>query len=120
MMRKAEKEQVDLLAHEPFEDGKRQLQKARHALVNNYKPQIVLDHAAIAKAYLHDADKAAMQHRSYSSRILAARQSALNAGLRNSDELVKGLADIDDDLRDESDLFSDPLPPAEFSKFQRI
>lgn len=119
IMQKAEQEQVDLLAHEQFQDGKRHLQKAQSALSNNFKPQIVLDNAAIAKAHLKEADGAAIQRRTYSSRILTARQSALKAGLRNSDELVKGLADVDDDLRDESDLFTDPLAPSDFSKFQK-
>lgn len=119
LMEKANQDQVDLLAHEQYQDGKRYLEKARTALAGEYKSEITLENASIAKAYFIEADKAANQRRSYSSRLLTARQSALDAGLLNSAELVEGLEDVDDDLRDESNLFTAPLKPAEFSDFQK-
>jgi outer membrane protein OmpA-like peptidoglycan-associated protein len=119
IMKIAEEEQTDLLAHDQYQDGKFNVEKARNALTSGYKPQSILDYAAIAKAHFKDARQAALPRTSYSDRILAARKSALDAGLRSSKSLIEGLEAVDDDLRDESDMFTSPLTPEEFSKFQK-
>ena len=119
MLEKANQDQVDLLAHSQYEDGKRYMEKAQTALAGGYKPEIILENASIAKAYFLEANKAANKRRSYSIRLLGARQSALDAGLLASAELIEGLEEVDDDLRDDSDLFSTPLKPTEFSQFQK-
>ena len=119
IMQRVMQEQIDLLAYDEYKDGKRFLAKANRALNEGFKPEITLDNAATAKAYLNAAETAATPRKNFSDRILAARQSALNAGLRSSADLVEGLEEADDDLRDDTDMFSEPLTPEDFSKFQK-
>lgn len=119
LMNKTQKEQSDLLAFEEYMDGVESLAKAKKGLDRGYDKEIILSNAAIAKAYFISADKLSMVRRSNATRILQARQSSIDAGLRNSKPLTEVLADIDDDLRDETDDFSEALNPKDFSEFQK-
>lgn len=110
---------VDLLANKEYSKGRDSLAKAEKGLARNHKDEDILKDAAIAKAYFQDAGKKAESRSSFATRILKARESSLQAGLRNSVSLVDTMEDIDDDLRNETSLFSKALSPVEFSEFQK-
>ena len=119
MMKKAEKEQHDLLSFNEYMDGAEYLGKAKLGLSRSHKSEIILDNAGIAKAYFEDAANLSRARSSNATRILQARNSSLKAGLRNNKDLAADLADVDEDLRDETDNFAQALEPNEFSEFQK-
>ena len=119
VMQTAEDEQSDLLSVKEYDKGINYLDRARRGLSSNYSKEIILENAAIAKAYFQDARIQGGVKSSKAVRILQARKSSLRAGLRNSEKLVVALADVDDDLRGETDDFSKTLEPKEFSEFQK-
>lgn len=119
VMKSVEAKQVDLLADKEYLKGREYLEKAKKGLSRGYENEDILENAAIAKAYFLDAKRIAKPRNSFATRIMKARKSSLRAGLRNSASLVDALEDIDDDLRDETELFSESLNPLEFSKFQQ-
>ncbi len=120
IMYKAEDEQSDLLSIKLYTKGMDYLTRARLGLTRNYSKESILENAAIAKAYFQEARVESGVRKSNAVRILQARKSSLQAGLRNSKKLLVSLADVDDDLRDETDEFSKTLEPKEFSEFQKI
>lgn len=111
--------QVDLLADELFEKGSEYLQDARQGLDKGEPAESVLENAAIAKALFQDANKTADARRQRASRILRTRSAVLKAGVRNSEELVETLVDIDDDLKGDTKQFKQSLSPEDFSEFQK-
>ncbi|MEN8169453.1 MAG: OmpA family protein [Pseudomonadota bacterium] len=113
------RDQIDILADSQFEDGREYLKKARRDLKKGRSSEDILENAAIAKAYFQDAVKIAQPRKSNAARILEARSAALQAGLRNSAPLIKGLENVDDDLKDETKQFSKALSPEDFSEFQK-
>lgn len=119
MLIQAEQQQADLLSLKEYSRATRNLNKARKSLSGDYRAAYVLDQAERASAELRQALDNSESRKPNASRILEARRSALEAGLRNSDALVEDLADVDDDLRDETDNFSKSLEPKEFSAFQK-
>ena len=119
VMQTAEDEQSDLLSLKEYSKGINYLDRARRGLSSNYSKESILENAAIAKAYFQDARIQGGVKSSKAVRILQARKSSLQAGLRNSEKLVEALAGVDDDLRDETDDFSKTLEPKEFSEFQK-
>jgi outer membrane protein OmpA-like peptidoglycan-associated protein len=120
IMYKAEDEQSDLLSFKLYTKGMDYLKRARLGLTRNHSKESILENAAIAKAYFQEARVESGVRKSNAVRILQARKSSLQAGLRNSKKLLVSLADVDDDLRDETDEFSKTLDPKEFSEFQKI
>lgn len=119
IMKTTRQKQSDLLAYDAYIDGVGALKKAKKGLDRGYDKGIILSNAAIAKAYFNESNVLATKRKLNATRILQARQSALEAGTRKSKALVERLADIDDDLRDETDDFAEVLNPQDFSEFQK-
>jgi len=119
LMQTAEAEQSDLLSVKEYSKGMDYLNRANRGLDANYHKESILENAAIAKAYFQDARTQGGVRSSKAVRILRARKSSIRAGLRNSEKLVAALADVDDDLRDETNNFAETLEPKEFSDFQK-
>jgi len=94
------------------------LKRAQRALSRGRKNEIILDNAAIAKAYFQEAAKQSRARTATPFRILQARKATLRAGIRNSETLTAALLKADKDLRNETDNFSETLDPDEFSEFQ--
>lgn len=115
----ADIDQAELLSFEEFSDGSRFLGKAQRGLENDYEADYILENAAKAKAQLQEALDNARERTPNAFRILEARKSVLDAGLKSSPDLADALADVDEDLRDETDDFARALEPAEFSEFQK-
>ena len=119
IMYKAEDEQSDLLSFKLYTKGMDYLTRARLGLTRNHRKESILENAAIAKAYFQEARVESGVRKSNAVRILQARKSSLQAGLKGSKKLLEELADVDEDLRDETDDFSNTLEPKEFSEFQK-
>jgi OOP family OmpA-OmpF porin len=119
VMQVAEDEQSDLLSAKEYDKGMNYLGRAKQGLAANYNKESILENAAIAKAYFQDARIQGGVKSSKAVRILQARKSSLRAGLRNSEKLVVALANVDEELRDETDDFAETLEPKEFSIFQK-
>ena len=115
----ADIDQADLLSFKEYTKGSEYLGKAQRGLSGNYQADYILENAARGKAFFQEALKNTQNRTANAVRILEARKSALDAGLKNSPDLVDDLVEVDDDLRDETDNFARPLEPIEFSEFQR-
>ncbi|MDH5601069.1 MAG: OmpA family protein [Gammaproteobacteria bacterium] len=118
-MEKAQNDQLDVLADEQYNQGSEFLAKAKQALKQGDESEKVIEKAAISKAFFQDAKKIANTRKSSAHRILMARKSALTAGVRKSDVLIESLVEIDNDLKSETNQFSKPLSPDDFSDFQK-
>ena len=119
LLKEAERGQSDLLSFDEHSKGLRHFEKAQKGLSSGYENEYILENAAVAKAQFETALGNTQVRKSNATRILQARKSALDAGIQNSQSLSIALADVDDDLRDETDNFSDALEPKEFSEFQK-
>ena len=119
VMEAAQQDQIDVLAHDEYTKGTIYLEDAKRGLKQGASPESVLKNAAIAKALFEDARSIARSRQPLASRILTSRASALSAGVRQSDDLVERLLEIDDDLRSETKQFSRSLKPEDFSAFQK-
>ena len=119
IMMTAQQEQHDVLADEQYSLGSDYLARAKQDLNRGDSSEIVLNSAAIAKAFFQDAEKTANSRKSSNTRILKARDSALKAGARKNTELVESMMEIDDDLKDETEQFSRPLSPEDFAELQK-
>lgn len=115
----ADKIQAELLSFKEYRKGTEHLQKAQRGLSLGYKNEYILENAAIAKTNFQLALKQSRDRNINAVRILQSRKAALGAGLKNSAPLTAALADVDDDLRDETDNFSEVLEPRAFSEFQK-
>ena len=119
IMATAQQEQFDVLADDEYLKGSNYLSNAKRGLKQGDSSEYILENAAIAKAFFQDARKKASSRKSFASRILRARKSALAAGLRKNDALVESMLDVDDDLKSESKQFSRSLSPEDFSELQK-
>lgn len=119
LMLRAEDKQTDLLTPKQYLQGSDYLNRAKRGLSSGHKKEMILDNAAIAKAFFQDALIQSGVRSANASRILYARKAALTAGLRASDTLLAELMDVDDDLRGETNDFEESLEPKEFSEFQK-
>lgn len=119
VMTDAQQDQIDVLADEQFSQGSTFLASAKRGLKGGDLPETIVGNAAIAKAFFQDARETANSRQGSSDRILAARKSALKAGVRKSDPLVVILKEIDEDLKSETKQFSRSLSPEDFSKLQK-
>jgi outer membrane protein OmpA-like peptidoglycan-associated protein len=119
LMKAADIDQAELLSYREYVKGLRYLGKAQEGLAGNSSADYILEAASKGKTQFQAALQNARDRTPNAIRILEARESALDAGLKNSADLVEALADVDDDLRDETDDFARSLEPAEFSEFQR-
>ncbi|TNF86101.1 MAG: OmpA family protein [Gammaproteobacteria bacterium] len=119
LLKAADIDQAELLSFKEYRKGSEYLGKAQRGLSGNYQADYILENAARGKDLLQEALKNARDRTPNAVRILEARKSALDAGLKNSPELAEAMVDVDDDVRDETDDFARPLEPAEFSEFQK-
>ena len=119
VMQRAEDRQADLLSPKEYLRGVDFLNRAKRGLSAGHNKDIILDNAAISKAYFQDALIQSGVRSANASRILHSRKSSLKAGLRGSIPLIAELEDVDRDLRSETDNFEQPLNPKEFSEFQK-
>ncbi len=119
LMQQGERLQADLLAFKAYREASEHYAKAQRGLAGNYQQDYILDNAAEAKVHAEQALALARERSGNATRILQARKAALDAGLKNSEGLVAVLADVDDDLRDETKNFARPLSPEDFSDFQK-
>jgi len=119
LMAQGAKLQSDLLSYKEYSRGMTYLEKARHGLEGGYETDYILENAATASGYFRKALDNTGARTSNATRILQSRWSALQAGSKNSPELAAKLADVDDDVRDETDNFAEPLDPLEFAEFQK-
>lgn len=119
IMEAAQQDQIDVLADKGYAKGQVYLTDAKRGLEQGESSELVLGNAAIAKAFFQDAVETAKPRKSFASRILAARESALLAGVRKSDALVTSMMNIDDHLKSETKQFSRSLSPEDFSTFQK-
>ena len=119
LMQQGERMQADLLAFDAYRDASEHYRKAQRGLDGNYQADYILDNAAEAKTHAEEMLALAKDREPNATRILQARKAALDAGLKNSDQLVVALADVDDDLRDETRDFARALEPEDFSAFQK-
>ena len=119
LMLRAEDKQTDLLTPKQYLQGSDYLNRAKRGLSSGHKKEIILDNAAIAKAFFQDALIQSGVRSANASRILYARKAALTAGLRASDTLLAEMMDVDGDLRGETNDFEETLEPKEFSEFQK-
>lgn len=119
LMTLAEGQQADLLSSKEYTRATQSLKKAQQGLSENYQTEYILERAEMARANFQQALDNTKARTAKAARILEARRSALNSGLRNSSALVANLADVDEDLRDETKNFSRTLEPKQFSAFQK-
>lgn len=119
IMNAAQQDQIDVLADDQYNKGRQYLDDAKRGLKQAAPNTSILDNAAIAKALFEDARETAGARASSASRILAARKSALDAGVRKSAALVERMLDIDDDLKSDTKQFRRALSPEDFSAFQK-
>lgn len=115
----ADIDQAELLSFKEYTRGSNYLERAQRGLSADYQADFILENADKGKALLQSALDNTRDRTPNALRILEARKSALDAGLKNSSDLVEDLADVDDDLRDETDNFARALEPLEFSEFQK-
>ncbi len=119
LMEEAGSAQSDLLSFKEHSSGTRYLKNAVQELSGGGDYESILSYAAIAKAHFIKALKESKAKSPNATRILQARKSSLDADVKSIGELSAALADIDDDLRDETKNFSKALEPVEFSEFQK-
>ena len=119
LMKEADVVQADLLSHDEYVKGSKYLAKARRSLSGFQQADYILEKSALGDAQFRLALNNAEARTPNAFRILEARHSALDAGLKSSKDLTDMLADVDEDLRDETDDFARALEPKEFSEFQK-
>ena len=119
LMQQAERQQADLLSFREYYKAEDNLKKSQQGLSGSYEAEYIVEKAEIAKTSFQQALQLSQARAPNATRILLARRSSLDAGLRNSATLVAALADVDDDLRDETDNFVRTLEPKKFSQFQK-
>ncbi len=119
LLKEADVVQADLLSYKEYMKGSGYLAKAQRGLSGNYQSDYIVENTAWGKAQFEQALKNTEARTPNAFRILEARKSSLDAGLKSSDALAKALADVDEDLRDETDDFARALEPKEFSEFQK-
>lgn len=115
----AQKDQLDVLADEQYAKGNLYLAESKRELKLGEPSEVVLEKAAIAKAFFEDAGKTAAPRRPLASRILKARKYAVLAGVRKSDKLVVSLLEIDENLKSETKQFSSSLSPDDYANLQK-
>ena len=119
LLKEADIVQADLLSYDEYVKGSKYLAKAQRGLSGNYQSDYIQEKAAVGKTQFQQALKNSEARTPNAFRILEARHSALDAGLKDSEDLADALADVDEDLRDETDDFARALEPKEFSEFQK-
>jgi len=119
LQKEADIVQADLLSYDEYVAGSDALEKAQRGLSGNYKTDYIQEEIALGKAQFQQALENSEARTPNAFRILEARKSSLQTGLKDSTDLANALADVDEDLRDETDDFARALEPKEFSEFQK-
>jgi len=119
LLKEADIVQADLLSYDEYVRGTDYLTRARRSLSGYYQTDYIQEKTALAKAQFQQALKNSEARTPNAFRILEARHSALDAGLKSSEALTNAMAEVDEDLRDETDDFARALEPKEFSEFQK-
>lgn len=119
LMKQLEASQVDFLEYESFNDGKEDLQDAISGMANNEDQINILDKAAQAKAHFLDAKQSSPGNKIIPKVLLAARYNALKAGAKNNPDIEESLLSIDDEIRDESDDFTQVIQNEDILIFQK-
>lgn len=119
LMKQAERQQSDLLSFDEYMKAEKNLKKALQGLSGDSSPDYIVEKSDLAKESFQTSIQLAQKRTPAFKRILQARRASLNAGLRNSVNLVTVLANVDADLRDETDNFTKELEPNDFSDFQK-
>ncbi|MGD8419018.1 MAG: OmpA family protein [Gammaproteobacteria bacterium] len=115
----ADAAQAELLSFDEYQKGSEYLAKAQKGLAGSYQADYILENSARSKTQLQAAIDNARDRTPNAVRILEARKSALDAGLKNSPGLEDALENVDDDVRDDTDNFEHALEPRDFSKYQK-
>ncbi len=120
MKSQLEKDHVDLLAHDEYEAGVADLKEAMEDTKEGDEDQEILESLKMAKAHFMKAKEKANSNRSnLSEGVLEARSQAHSAGARANAKLRDELSEIDHELMDETDDFTDELSVKEISQFQK-
>jgi len=119
LLKEADIVQADLLSYDEYVNGSDYLSKAQQGLSDNHQTDYIQKNATLGKAQFQQALINSEARTPNAFRILEARKSSLDTGLKDNTDLAKALADVDKDLRDETDDFAQALEPKEFSKFQK-
>jgi len=119
LLKKANIVQADLLSYDEYAKGSDYLAKAQRGLSDNHQTDYIQENTTLGKAQFQQALINSEARTPNAFRILEARKSSLDAGLKDNADLAEALADVDEDLRDETDDFARALEPKEFSEFQK-
>ena len=118
-MEVANKAQADVLALEIYSQGASFLAEARLGIKEDYLPETIFENAQQAKQFFINAVQSIDSKKTIAGRILKDRKAVLLAVVRKSPALIERLKEIDEDLIDESDNFSEPLDPDDFADIQK-
>ncbi|MBD66323.1 MAG: hypothetical protein CME62_14020 [Halobacteriovoraceae bacterium] len=111
--------QADLLAMETFLEGEDEYKDAREDFKDGEETEEVMEDLAEAKAYYEKAISQAKGAQKSPERILQARRHALDAGAYDKTAIREALYEIDEDLIDETDEFTEFLSVKDFNKFMQ-
>lgn len=119
VMKAAQQEQADVLAFEEYAKGRAFLNDAKEGIKEGYLAETILENTVAASKAFSTAIKMAKTKKASAGRILKDREAALKAGVRESKALVQLLTEIDEELVDETDQFTDKLDPDDFAEIQK-
>jgi len=111
--------QADIIAHESYVAGKKDLNEASELIKKGDNNEEALKLLAQAKAQFLNSQKKAKEVSSTYDRILATRMSALKANPYSNERNEETLKDIDEDLIDATDGFTEALVAQKNSQFQK-
>ena len=112
-------EQLDLFSPKDYKQGVSKLNEAKTSLKAQDEANKTMTLAAQAKALFEDVETNAEKKDQVPSQILDARKAALNAIADNDKKLSNRLAKVDNQLRDETDEFTENLDNDDFTKLQK-
>src|SRR5690606_32979246 len=116
----ARRSQADVLAYKDYSQGVEYLNDAQEGLDDNDDAEDILSDASYAQAYFQKAINDAQASRDQYNAILEARASAIGAGAYNYWITHEQIRDADEELRDESDNFTEVLEPKEAAHLQGL
>lgn len=114
-----QKNQDDLYAADSFEEGTEYLQEAKESLADGDENKEIMNDLRVAKAQFMNARKETNNIKYRPEAINDARMHAVQAGVYNSKELSERLEDIDEDVIDDTDDFTETLSPETVSEYQQ-
>lgn len=119
LQQQARMSQADVLAHDNFKRANEYLEEAREGLRDGDEVAEVLDDSAYAQALFQQSIDTAQREAALYSNILSPRSAAVTAGAFNHEETRDKIKDIDEDLRDESDEFTEDVSAKETAELQK-